>query len=74
MKNEIIAGFNKEVWIPDTEKRIAEWEDFAKSIFCDVEEDKESARRFANELRDFLEALKSDTVTREQYERIRLII
>ena len=73
MKNEIITGFNKGVWIPDTVKRIAEWEDFAESIFCDAE-DKESARRFADELRNFLDALKSDTVTRDQYERIRLIM
>lgn len=74
MKNEIITGFNKEVWIPDTEKEIAKWEDFSKSIFCENAEDKEFAMRTADELRNFLEALKSDTVTSEQYERIRLLM
>ena len=73
MKNEIITGFNKKVWIPDTEKRIAEWEDFAKS-FCETAEYKEHALRTADELRNFLEALKTDTVTHEQYERIRMMM
>lgn len=72
MKNEIITGFNKEVWIPNTEKKIAEWEEFSRSIFCenDAEYYKEHAMRTADELRDFLGALKSDTVTRKQYDRI----
>lgn len=74
MKNEIITGFNKEVWIPDIEKEIANWEGFSKSIFCEDAKDKESAMRTADELRNFLEALKSDTVTREQYERVRLLM
>ena len=74
MKNEIITGFNKEVWIPDTEKEIARWEDFSESIFCDNAEDKEFAMRTANELREFLEALKSDRVTKQQYDRISLLM
>lgn len=74
MKNEIITGFNKEAWIPDIEKEIAKWEDFSKSIFCENAEDKELAMHTANELREFLEALKSDTVTRQQYKHISLLI
>ena len=75
MKSEIITGFNKEVWIPDTEKKIAEWEEFSRSIFCDNDaEYKDHAMRTVDELRDFLEALKSDTVTRSQYDRIRLLM
>lgn len=74
MKNEIITGFNKEVWIPDTENEIARWEDLSKSIFCENAKDKEFAKRTADELRNFLEALKSDTVTSDQYERIRLLM
>ena len=75
MKNEIITGFNKEVWIPDIEKKIAEWEEFSRSIFCENDaEYKDHAMRTVDELRDFLEALKSDTVTRNQYDRIRLLM
>ena len=74
MKNEIITGFNKEVWIPDTEKKIAEWEEFSRSIFCENDEYKKHAMRTVYELRDFLAALKSDTVTRNQYDRIRLLM
>jgi len=74
MKNEIITGFNKEVWIPDTEEEIAKWEDFSKSIFCENAEDKEHAMRTADEFRNFLEALKTDTVTKEQFERIRFLM
>lgn len=73
MKNEIITGFNKKVWIPDVENRIAGLEDYSKSIFCDAE-GREYAKRTTDELRNFLEALKSDTVTSEQYERIRLMM
>lgn len=75
MKNEIITGFNKEVWIPDTENKIAEWEEFSRSIFCENDaEYKDHAMRTICELRDFLVALKSDTVTRNQYNRIRLLM
>ena len=75
MKDEIITGFNKEVWIPDTEKKIAEWEEFSRSIFCKNDaEYKEHAMRTADDLRDFLGALKSDTVTGNQYDRIRLLM
>lgn len=74
MKSEIIKGFNREVWIPDIEKKIAEWEEFSSSIFCENDaEYKDHAMRTVDELRDFLEALKSDTVTRNQYDRIRLM-
>ena len=67
---EIVTGINKEVWIPAAEKKIAEWEDFANSIFCETEEEKESAMDFANEFKAFLTALESDTVTRRQFEHI----
>ena len=73
--NESITVFNKEVWIPDTENKIAEWEEFSRSIFCENDaEYKDHAMRTVDELRDFLEALKSDTVTRNQYDRIRLMM
>ena len=75
MKSEIINGFNREVWIPDIEKKIAEWEEFSSSIFCENDaEYKDHAMRIVCELRDFLETLKSDTVTRNQYDRIRLLM
>ena len=75
MKNEIINGLNRGIWIPDIEKKIAEWEEFSMSIFCKNDaEYKDHAMRTVDELRDFLEALKSDTVTRNQYDRIRLLM
>lgn len=75
MKSEIINGFNREVWIPDIEKKIAEWEEFSRSIFCENNaEYKDHTMHTVDELRDFLEALKSDTVTRNQYDRIRLMM
>ena len=75
MKSEIITGFNREVWIPDIEKKIAEWEEFSSSIFCENDaEYKDHAMHTICELRDFLAALKSDTVTKNQYDRIRLLM
>ena len=65
--NEII-NINKQVWIPCIEKAIYEWIDFSKSIFCEKAEDRLSALERVNELMNFLYLVKSNTLTRRQFE------
>lgn len=69
-KNSEIISINKEVWIPDIKQKIAEWEDFSKSIFCESAEDKQSALDTADDLRKILAMVESDTLTRQQFEKL----
>ena len=68
MKNNEIIEINKDVWVPDIKKAIAEWEEFSQSIFCEDPADKQSALEHANDLRKFLSLVEGDTLTDEQFE------
>ena len=63
-----IIEINKKEWIPGIQKKIVEWEDFSRSIFCEDPADKQSALENADELRKFLELVETDTLTKNQFE------
>lgn len=66
--DEILTTINKEEWIPGIKEEIASWEEFSKSIFCENAEDKQNALNNANELRNFLSLVESNTCTKQQFE------
>lgn len=73
-KKTDICHLNKEVWIPNIKKAIASWKDFSNSIFCEKEEDKQSALDTANELSHLLSLVESDSLTYQQFETILLFV
>lgn len=58
---------NKEVWIPDIKKNIANWEEFSQSVFCENPADKQDALNRANDLRKFLALVETGTLTSEAF-------
>ena len=63
-----IIDINKKQWIPGIKKEIEQWEKFSKSVFCEAEEDKQNALHHADELRNFLKLVETDTLTKRQFE------
>ena len=73
-KKTDICHLNKEVWIPHIKEAIVSWQDFSNSIFCEKEEDKQSALDTANDLQNLLSLVESDSLTNQQFERLRFYI